>query len=198
MQRKRFVQLRNRQTLRELRSELTDAYRCTQLTFDEWIAFLKGMRLCRLQKCVLFSSRQRAHRRRWTERTARDSDVSGPRYRVPVTTMCSKPTMSTILKYSRFARVPISRHARALATPATSGTPVSKKSPFTETLADGPSLDDFVSDNVPERIVLGNKNAYAETFLSPNRTRPDSTHMLIQSSPAFLLEDVNTDRCVFQ
>ena len=84
MQRKRFVQLRNRQTLRELRSELTDAYRCTQLTFDEWIAFLKGMRLCRLQKCVLFSSRQRAHRRRWTERTARDSDVSGPRYRVPV------------------------------------------------------------------------------------------------------------------
>jgi hypothetical protein len=33
-----------------------------------------------------------------------------------------------------------------------------------ETLADGPSLDDFVSDNVPERIVLGNKNTYAETF----------------------------------
>jgi hypothetical protein len=196
MQRKRFVQLRNRQTLRELRSELTDAYRCTQLTFDEWVAFLKGMRLCRLQKCVLFSSRQRAHRRQcWqrTDPTARDSDASGPRYRV----LCS-PTMSTILKYSRFARVPISRHARALATPATSGSPVAKKSPFTETLADGPSLDDFVSGNVPERIVLGNKNRYAETFFPPNRTRPDSTHTLIQSSPAFLLEDVNTDRCVFQ
>ncbi|KAH9175321.1 Lipoyl synthase [Lactarius sanguifluus] len=66
--------------------------------------------------------------------------------------------MSTILKCSRFARVPISRHARALAIPATSESPVPKKSTFTETLADGPSLDDFVSSDVPERIVLGNKN----------------------------------------
>ncbi|KAH9082116.1 lipoic acid synthase [Lactarius deliciosus] len=66
--------------------------------------------------------------------------------------------MSTILKCSRFARVPISRHARALAIPATSESPVPKKGTFTETLADGPSLDDFVSDDVPERIVLGNKN----------------------------------------
>jgi lipoic acid synthetase len=74
--------------------------------------------------------------------------------------------MSAILKYSRFARLPISSHARALATPAASGSPVPKKSSFRETLADGPSLDDFVSDNVPERIVLGNKNTYAETFFS--------------------------------
>ncbi|KAH9019843.1 Lipoyl synthase [Lactarius pseudohatsudake] len=66
--------------------------------------------------------------------------------------------MSTILKCSRFARVPISRHARALAIPATSESPVPKKNSFTETLADGPSLDDFVSGDVPERIVLGNKN----------------------------------------
>lgn len=66
--------------------------------------------------------------------------------------------MSAVLKYSRFARLPISSHARALATPAASGSPVPKKSPFAATLADGPSLDDFVSDNVPERIVLGNKN----------------------------------------
>lgn len=72
--------------------------------------------------------------------------------------------MSAILKYSRFARLPIPSQARALATPATSGSPVPKKSSFAETLADGPSLDDFVSDNVPERIVLGNKNTYAETF----------------------------------
>ncbi|KAH8998935.1 Lipoyl synthase [Lactarius hatsudake] len=66
--------------------------------------------------------------------------------------------MSTILKCSRFARIPISRHARALAIPATSELPVPKKNTFTETLADGPSLDDFVSGDVPERIVLGNKN----------------------------------------
>ena len=72
--------------------------------------------------------------------------------------------MSTVLKYSRFARVPISRHARALATQAASGLPTPKKSSFAETLADGPSLDDFVSGNAPERIVLGNKNTYAETF----------------------------------
>ncbi|KAI9445230.1 Lipoyl synthase [Lactarius indigo] len=66
--------------------------------------------------------------------------------------------MSTILKCSRFARLPISRHARALAIPAASESPPQKKGSFTETLADGPSLDDFVSDNVTERIVLGNKN----------------------------------------
>ncbi|KAI9460911.1 Lipoyl synthase [Lactarius psammicola] len=67
--------------------------------------------------------------------------------------------MSTILRYSRVGRIPISRHARALATPAAPGSPVPKKGSFTETLADGPSLDDFVSGNVPERIVLGNKSA---------------------------------------
>jgi lipoic acid synthetase len=78
--------------------------------------------------------------------------------------------MSAVLKYSRFARLPISSHARALATPAASGSPVPKKSPFAATLADGPSLDDFVSDNAPERIVLGNKNTYAETsFSQPKR-----------------------------
>lgn len=105
--------------------------------------------------------------------------------------------MSAILKYSRFVRLPISSHARALATPAASGTPVQKKSSFAETLADGPSLDDFVSDNVPERIVLGNKNTYAETFfLIAERGLTPRT--LIQPSPAFLLEDVNTDWCVFQ
>lgn len=124
------------------------------------------MRLCRLQKCVLFSSRQRAHRR-WcwqqeTNPTARDSDgsVSRARHRLSL----SQATMSTILKYSRFARIPVSRHARALATPTASGSPVPEKSSFSETLADGPSLDDFVSGNVPERVVLGNKNTYAMTL----------------------------------
>ena len=112
---------------------------------------------------------------------------------------CPKPQeMSTILKYSRSARVPISRHARALAMPAASGSPAPKKSSFTETLADGPSLDDFVSDNVPERIVLGNKNTYVVIFFTLTEHRLTARTRLIQSSFAFLLEDVNTNRCVIQ
>ena len=86
--------------------------------------------------------------------------------------------MSTIFKYSRFAHVPVSRHARALATPAASGLPVPKKSSFTETLADGPSLDDFVSGNAPERVVLGNTTTYAEIFSFSNGTQPDCTYTL--------------------
>ncbi|KAI0257586.1 mitochondrial Lipoyl synthase [Lactifluus subvellereus] len=66
--------------------------------------------------------------------------------------------MSTILKHSRVLRISISRYARSLATPATSGSSASNKSSFTETLAEGPSLDDFISGNAPERIVLGNRN----------------------------------------
>jgi len=46
-----------------------------------------------------------------------------------------------------------------LATPATSGPSASKKTNFAESLAQGPSLDDFISGDGPERIVLGNTNA---------------------------------------
>ncbi|KAI0348680.1 Lipoyl synthase [Trametopsis cervina] len=42
-------------------------------------------------------------------------------------------------------------HARCLATPATSS-----KNNFSKTLEQGPSLDDFISDNASERVVLGN------------------------------------------
>ena len=51
---------------------------------------------------------------------------------------------------------------RALATPSSAG-PSSSVSPtptprseFRQNLASGPSLDDFITDNVPDRIVLGN------------------------------------------
>ncbi|KAH9985417.1 Lipoyl synthase [Russula compacta] len=63
--------------------------------------------------------------------------------------------MSLILKHPRVVRISVSRHIRLLATPATSGSSGSKKTTFTKTLTQGPSLDDFVSG---ERIVLGNTN----------------------------------------
>ncbi|KAK7058853.1 hypothetical protein VNI00_001477 [Paramarasmius palmivorus] len=44
--------------------------------------------------------------------------------------------------------------ARLFATPSTSST--SKGTGFTDTLASGPTLDDFISGQVPERVVLGN------------------------------------------
>ncbi|ESK98320.1 lipoic acid synthetase [Moniliophthora roreri MCA 2997] len=44
--------------------------------------------------------------------------------------------------------------ARLLAIPSTPST--SKAGGFTDTLANGPTLDDFISGQVPERVVLGN------------------------------------------
>jgi hypothetical protein len=75
-------------------------------------------------------------------------------------------TMSFILKYPLIARVSVSRHIRSLATPATSGPSASKKTTFKATLEQGPSLDDFVSGDTPERIVLGNTNTYVTLFSS--------------------------------
>jgi lipoyl synthase len=72
--------------------------------------------------------------------------------------------MSTILKHLRVVRISVSRHARSLATPATSGQSASNKSTFTETLTEGPSLDDFISGNAPERIVLGSRNTYVASL----------------------------------
>lgn len=51
-------------------------------------------------------------------------------------------------------RVPRGTQVRTLATPSSS------KTNFSETLAAGPSLDDFIAENVPERVVLGNTTAY--------------------------------------
>lgn len=39
-------------------------------------------------------------------------------------------------------------------------TPSSSKSTFSQTLAQGPSLDDFIADRVSDRIVLGNTKAW--------------------------------------
>ncbi|KAH9982437.1 mitochondrial Lipoyl synthase [Lactifluus volemus] len=66
--------------------------------------------------------------------------------------------MSTILKHSRVARISVSRNARSLATPAASRPSTLNRPSFTETLTEGPSLDDFISGNVSERVVLGNTN----------------------------------------
>ncbi|KAL5535632.1 hypothetical protein ACEPAF_3726 [Sanghuangporus sanghuang] len=51
----------------------------------------------------------------------------------------------------------VSKQARTV-TPAirSLATPSSSRSDFKQTLSDGPSLDDFIVDNVPERVVFGN------------------------------------------
>jgi len=72
----------------------------------------------------------------------------------------NRNTMSLICMRSRVVRVSVARHTRSLATPATSGPSASQKTTFTATLTEGPSLDDFISGDVPERVVLGNKNTY--------------------------------------
>ncbi|THH07617.1 hypothetical protein EW145_g3259 [Phellinidium pouzarii] len=47
----------------------------------------------------------------------------------------------------------VAQHVRNLATPSYS------RNEFSQTLATGPSLDDFVTDNISERVVLGNTKA---------------------------------------
>jgi lipoic acid synthetase len=68
--------------------------------------------------------------------------------------------MTFVLRNSRVARVSVSSHIRSLATPATSGSSAPKKTAFKDTLEQGPSLDDFISGDIPERVVLGNTKAY--------------------------------------
>ena len=74
--------------------------------------------------------------------------------------------MSFILKHTNVARVSVIRHIRLLATPATSGPSALQKTPFKETLEHGPSLDDFISGDIPERVVLGNTNTYVSLLAS--------------------------------
>ena len=71
---------------------------------------------------------------------------------------------SLVRSAGRAARVPAA-HVRCLATPAKS---------FRETLDSGPSLDDFISGDTPDRVVLGNTSAYvarstASAFAVPDR-----------------------------
>jgi len=61
----------------------------------------------------------------------------------------SQVLMTSLLRTTRLYRAHV--HFRSLATPSSSTT-----NNFSQTLADGPSLDEFVSGEVPDRIVLGN------------------------------------------
>ncbi len=50
--------------------------------------------------------------------------------------------------------------------PAASGPSAPKKTTFKDTLEQGPSLDDFISGDTPERVVLGNTNTYVTLLAS--------------------------------
>ena len=58
---------------------------------------------------------------------------------------------------------PVASQVRCLATHASSGT--ASRGNFKQALADGPSFDDFISGNVPERVTLGNTSAYVQSVL---------------------------------
>ena len=58
--------------------------------------------------------------------------------------------MINLLRSRSVRRAP--RNVRFLATPS--------PKPFSQALEGGPSLDDFISGEVPERVVLGNTKAY--------------------------------------
>lgn len=64
----------------------------------------------------------------------------------------SSLAINSFLRSNRLCRVPSG--VRYLATPAS-------KTEFSQTLENGPSLDDFVSGGASDRIVLGNSKAYA-------------------------------------
>lgn len=62
--------------------------------------------------------------------------------------------MPTLLRILRPPRSPFTRCLATVATPSSSGS--SSRSKFTESLETGPGLDDFISEEVPDRVVLGN------------------------------------------
>ena len=57
--------------------------------------------------------------------------------------------MSQLSTAARVVRT-VRPQVRCLATPSSS------KTTFSQTLAEGPSFDDFIADRVPDRVVLGN------------------------------------------
>lgn len=61
--------------------------------------------------------------------------------------------MNIALRPSRFPR-----HARFL---ATASGPVPPKSKFSESLSSGPTFDDFIAGDAPNRVVLGSPRGYA-------------------------------------
>ncbi|KAI0094617.1 lipoic acid synthase [Irpex rosettiformis] len=73
----------------------------------------------------------------------------------------SRTAVSSLLRSSSSRATSVSpSHIRCLATPASS------KSTFGRKLDEGPSFDDFVADNVPERVVLGN-TSHPDLWLRP-------------------------------
>ncbi|OCH96550.1 mitochondrial Lipoyl synthase [Obba rivulosa] len=67
---------------------------------------------------------------------------------------------SSVLRSVRSVRsTPPLQHVRTLATPSSS------KTTFNQTLAEGPSLDDFISDNVPDKVVFGNPHMRLPSYL---------------------------------
>ena len=63
---------------------------------------------------------------------------------------------------ARYVQAQASASVRGLATPSSSGSGSGFRNEFSQALADGPSLDDFISDPspAPERVVLGNTKGY--------------------------------------
>jgi len=64
--------------------------------------------------------------------------------------------MASLLRTARVPKLSLHLHARCLATP--SGTS-SAKPAFSQTLAEGPTLDEFISGEAVDRVVLGNTKA---------------------------------------
>lgn len=60
--------------------------------------------------------------------------------------MLSGSQLPTVMRAARAVRPQV----RCLATPSSS------KPHFSQNLAEGPTLDDFIADRVPDRVVLGN------------------------------------------
>lgn len=95
-------------------------------------------------------------------------------------------------------RLSHSRVTLSIAAPAVRhlATPSSSKTAFSKKLEGGPSLDDFIAGDVtedaPSRIVLGNTSQCVSCYHSA-----EYQLTLVQTPPAVVPEDVNTDRILF-
>lgn len=89
-----------------------------------------------------------ANRRPHYERYPSSSFISRPALVLGVgpAAMLSGSQLPTVMRAARAVRPQV----RCLATPSSS------KPHFSQNLAEGPTLDDFIADRVPDRVVLGN------------------------------------------
>lgn len=96
--------------------------------------------------------------------------------------MSQRTAVVNVLRATRIAAR--SANIRCLATPSSS------KTNFKQSLANGPSLDDFISgDVVADRVVLGNTSACVAQY-----TKHLITLTSVQSASAFIPQDVDTYR----